>query len=120
MKERLWRSTFARVTAVVVAVALLPLPVLAAEKGAPLKPGKTLSASITSAAAREARAATRTGSATQDQQGTTKNPDLGTWGFFKTPLGLGVAALFAAGTGYAIYSWRHDRITAPGRSGGLK
>jgi hypothetical protein len=121
VKETLWRCTFARVMALAVAVALIPLPVLAGENPTPPKSGKNLTAAIASAASREAIAATRASAVSATAaQGDAKNPDLGTWGFFKTPLGIGVAVLLAAGTGYAVYSWKHDRIVGPGRSGGLK
>ena len=53
----------------------------------------------------------------QARQGSARNPDLSTWGFFKTPLGIGVAVLLVAGTGYALYSMtdKGGRIRAPGR-----
>jgi hypothetical protein len=118
VKERLWRCTFARVMAIAVVVALVPLPVLAGENSAPPKPGKTLTTSIASAAAREAVAATRSSAVTAQAEPTSaKNPNLGTWGFFKTPLGIGVVVVLAAGAGYAAYGFtsKGGRIRAPGR-----
>jgi hypothetical protein len=35
--------------------------------------------------------------------------------FFKKPIGVVVLAVFAAGTGYTIYSAKHDRIPPQGR-----
>jgi hypothetical protein len=35
--------------------------------------------------------------------------------FFKTPAGIAVVAVMAAGAGYAIYSAQHDRIHSPGK-----
>jgi hypothetical protein len=118
VKDRLWRCTFARAMAIAMAVALVPLPALAGENGAPVKPGKNLSASIASAAAKEAVAASRTSAVSaQSEQATAKNPDLGTWGFFKTPLGIGVAVVLVAGAAYAAYGFtdKGGRIRAPGR-----
>ncbi len=115
VKEKLWRCTFARVVAILMVVALVPLPALAGESGQPSKSPKGLAASIATNAAREAAASTRTPAPVARQADQAKNPDLGTWGFFKTPLGIGVVAVLAVGTGYAIYSQKHDRILAPGR-----
>lgn len=39
----------------------------------------------------------------------------GSKSFFKTPAGIVVLAIMAAGTGYAIYSAKHDRIPPQGR-----
>jgi hypothetical protein len=36
-------------------------------------------------------------------------------GFFKTPAGAVALAVMAVGTGYAIYSAKHDRITSPAK-----
>jgi hypothetical protein len=108
-----WRGGWPRAIVFAVIVALLPLPALAGEPGSPAK-GKSLTAAVERAAQREVLR-TRAVSATA-QQGTQKaGPDLGSWGFFKTPLGVGVLALLAAGTSYAVYSKFNDRVRAPGR-----
>jgi hypothetical protein len=39
----------------------------------------------------------------------------GSKSFFKTPAGIVVLAIVAGGTGYAIYSAKHDRIAPTGR-----
>ncbi len=118
MKGTLSRCAFARVMASAVALALVPLPALAGETGPAVTPGASLTASISSAAAREAVAALRPAAMpAQARQGSAGNPDLSTWRFFKTPLGIGVAVLLVAGTGYALYSMtdKGGRIRAPGR-----
>jgi hypothetical protein len=46
--------------------------------------------------------------------GVTKAP-LESRSFFKKPIGVIVLAVFAAGTGYTIYSAKHDRVPPQGR-----
>jgi hypothetical protein len=36
-------------------------------------------------------------------------------GFFKSPAGAVALAVMVVGTGYAIYSAKHDRITSPAK-----
>ena len=51
-------------------------------------------------------------SAARSQTGT---PNADSPSFFKSPAGVAVLAVFAAGVGYAIYSTRNDRIHSPGK-----
>ncbi len=118
MKTWLARCRFTPVMAMAVAAALVPLPALAGENSPTARPATSLTAAIAAAAAHEGVAARRTATMpAKAQQGGSKNPDLSSWGFFKTPLGIGVAVLLVAGTGYAVYSMttRGGRILAPGR-----
>lgn len=106
-KPSLWRGRWARVIALGVAVALAPLPLAAADQNTPAaKPG--IQASVQKAVstvrlADPAKAPQRS----QDQAG---GPDLQSSSFFKTPAGIAVLVVMAAGTGYAIYSTSHDRV----------
>ena len=112
-----WRSALPRAILLAVVVALLPLPALAAEPGSSA-PAPDLKASIAKAAAHEAAAAART-MAQQGQQAV-KAADksaLDSPSFFKTPAGIVTMIVLAAGTGYAIYSWKHDRIHSVVRAG---
>jgi hypothetical protein len=100
-----------------VAVALIPLPVAAAEPGSSTQ-APNLRASIAKAASHEAAAAAR--SMAQQSQQTGKTADksaLDTPSFFKTPAGIVTMAVLVAGTGYAVYSWKHDRIHSVMRTG---
>ncbi len=54
----------------------------------------------------------RAAAATQDAA---SNPELQSPSFFRTPLGLAVIAVVGAGTAYAVYSAKHDRIHSPAR-----
>jgi hypothetical protein len=105
---RHWRPV-GRVVALALILAAIPLPGLAAEpeKAAP-PPG--LKASI-------AKAAT-SGSAVLEQAKPTA-PDrakLGSTSFFKTPAGIATLVVVALGTGFAVYTARHDRIHSVVRS----
>jgi hypothetical protein len=46
-----------------------------------------------------------------DQSGTSKQSP----GFFRTGAGAIALAVMAVGTGYAIYSASHDKVSSPGR-----
>ena len=104
-----WRP-LGRVVALALVLAAIPLPCLAGEpdKSAP-PPG--LRASI-------ARAATSGSTALAQVKPTA--PDrakLGSTSFFKSPAGIATIVVVALGTGYAVYSTRHDRIHSVIRQG---
>lgn len=107
---RAWRPAM-RVLALALVIAAIPLPAFAGEtsQAAP-KPG--IRASIEKAVAAQT-VAPSTGPAVRAQSGT--GADLGSPSFFKTPVGIAVVAVLAAGAGYAIYSAKHDRVSSPGR-----
>lgn len=99
---RSWRLA-ARVVAFAVAMAAIPLPGLAAEPNKPA-PAPGLAASIASAAASSKVTLEQAKPAAPDKA------QLGSTSFFKSPAGVIVLAVVAAGTGYALYSASHDRI----------
>jgi hypothetical protein len=107
-----------------VCIALIPLPVSAAESKAPAKAPetaiakspetRTLRAAIENVDLRDLKTAAKPEPAVRRlAQGTDtvkQSP-----GFFKTGRGIAVLAVAAAGIGYALYSSSHDRINSPGR-----
>jgi len=99
--------------ALVVAMILtaLPLSSYAGEPTAQAPPRPSLLALAKQAAAVTPLAPAR-GQSAGTQRGKT---DFGSPSFFKTPVGIAVLAVFAAGTGYAIYSTTHDRIHSAGK-----
>lgn len=104
-----WRP-LGRAVALALILAAIPLPSLAGEpdKAAP-PPG--LKASIAKAA---------TSGSTALEQAKPTAPDrakLGSTAFFKSPAGIATVVIVALGTGYALYSWRHDRIHSVVRQG---
>lgn len=112
MKVSLWRSPFVRAIAVAVAIALVPLPALAGETHTTAASPQPLTASVAKVAARAANPAAGPKLAREAQA---SQPDLSAPSFFKTPVGIAVIAVFAAGTGYAFYSLKNDRIKSPVR-----
>ena len=88
---------------------------MAAEQPAsPAKP-KSIQASLQQAAAREVAKAPMTRKATN--RAAQDNPAKQSGGFFKSGPGIAALAVLAAGTGYALYSVRHDRVHSPGKVG---
>ena len=106
-----WRLAL-RVLALAVAIAVVPVPLLAQEKSPPAaQPGirASLHKVVTANPVVPTRVqATRT-------QGSTATPPQSS--FFKTPAGIAVLAVIGAGTGYALYSSKHDRIHSEVRAG---
>jgi hypothetical protein len=103
---------------VALVAALSPLPLAAASDRAvtpasTAKP-KTLQSAVHAAAVRDAAvvAAPRARTTRRaDQSGTSKQSP----GFFRTGAGAIALAVMAVGTGYAIYSASHDKISSPGK-----
>jgi hypothetical protein len=109
-RVRRWRLAL-WVLALAVALSAVPVPLLAQEKSPPAAaPG--IKASIQKAIATSLPAPARVRARAQD---TATAPGQGS--FFKTPAGVAVIAILAAGTGYAIYASRHDRIHSVVRQG---
>jgi hypothetical protein len=101
---RPWRPAL-RVLALAVAVAALPVPVLAQEPGQPAaSPGIRASIPQVTAAARLKPPRAQFA---RTQEG---KAQLGSPSFFKTPAGIICIAVIGAGVGYAAYSASHDRI----------
>jgi len=94
-------------------VTALPMPAGADDGSQPsARPG--LRASIASSATLAVSKAPAPATSRAQTTGDAKAP-LESKSFFKTPAGAAVLAIFAAGTGYAIYSANHDRIRTVGR-----
>lgn len=117
MTSSRWSGTGGRVGLLVLAAALVPLPVAAADSATATASTNTARTSLHQAVAREAaRAAveapmvpaSRTGRA---DQGTGN----GMTHFLKSKPGMIAVSVMAVGTGYALYSVSHDRIKSPGR-----
>lgn len=96
-----------------IALTAVPLPLLAAERVAPL-PAQPLKTSITKHAAREVLAAApKSETRSAKQSAPQRTPQSG--GFFRSPAGIACLAVLGAGTGYALYSASHDRIHSVAR-----
>ena len=109
LQVRSWRLAL-RVVALALVLAAIPLPGLAEDSTQPVaKPG--LKASIAKAAANTTTAASQGQKAAAPDKA-----QLGSRSFFKSPAGMIVLAVVAAGTGYALYSSSHDRIHSVIRS----
>ena len=114
MKGRpsVWRITCARVVAAGVVIALAPLPVAAAETIQAATPSVDLRAAVRKIAATE-RLAPIPAAPLRDGMQAGSAPE--SKAFFKTPLGAAVIAIVGAGTAYALYSAKHDRIHSAAR-----
>lgn len=114
MKEKgfRWRWRQAQLVALALIIALAPLPALA---GAPSQPSKApgIRASVAKLGAIERLAAPRPATMRSQQAGNTD--DLRSASFFKRPIGIVLLVTMAVGTGYAIYSTQHDRVSSPGK-----
>ena len=107
-----WRGALPRAILLAVAAALVPLPVAASDSTRAPKAKTTLQASVQAMAAREvAKAPLTRVPARRDQASTSGRSS----GFFKTGPGMVVLAVMAAGTGYALYSAKHDKINSPAK-----
>ncbi len=110
-----WRGPVRRAALMLLAVTLIPLPVLAAD-GSSQPVTKThasrltLEQAVVHAAAKTPLVASRARRA-EDQTGVDKHST----SFFRTPAGIAALAVMAVGTGYAIYSTKHDRIKSPAK-----
>ncbi len=106
-KVRRWRLVL-RVLVLALIVAALPLPAMAGQPGQPTAtPG--LRASI-APAVRSVVATMKAPAKVAREQGTDAKAQLESKSFFRTGPGIAVIAILAAGTGYAVYSAKHDRI----------
>ena len=111
-----WRAGAGRAVPLALAFALIAAPVAASE-AAPPATARAGSSSLRQAAAREASRTslktlkTTTGARRAEQTSTAKQSTT----FFKTAPGMIALAVMAVGTGYAFYSWQHDRVTSPAK-----
>ena len=118
-----WRGPWGRALPLALAAALIALPAAATAANtaandvtATPQATKTKSSqvSLRQVAAREASRTplARTTAPRRAEQATAAKESRG---FFKTPAGAVALAVMAVGTGYAIYSASHDRITSPAK-----
>lgn len=112
-----WRGPWGRAIPLALAAALIALPVAANDAPTAAQPTKTTTGqvSLRQVAAREAvrtPLARTTGArrATQDAAGKQSTR------FFKSRAGAVALAVMVVGTGYALYSVKHDRITSPAKN----
>jgi hypothetical protein len=105
------RGALPRAVLLASSVALLSLPVAAAD-GAPTPKTPSLEASMARIVARDLRTAI---AAPAVKAAAAQGADNSSPAFFKTRVGLVVAAVMVAGTGYALYSAQHDRIHSAGK-----
>ena len=114
-----WRGPRGRALPLALVAALTALPVAANaadDVTATAQATKTKSSqvSLRQVAAREASRTplARTTASRRAEQATAGKESRG---FFKSPAGAVALVVMAVGTGYAIYSTQHDRITSPAK-----
>jgi hypothetical protein len=117
-----WRGPWSRAVPLALAAALIALPTAANAANAANDVTATAQATKTKSSqvslrqvvAREASRTplARTTAPRRAEQATAAKESRG---FFKTPAGAVALAVMAVGTGYAIYSASHDRITSPAK-----
>lgn len=106
-----WRGALPRAVLLAMTAALVPLPVAASDiKPAPK--AKTIQASMQEMVARDVAAARTRVATRRAEQGSQSK---GSVAFFKTKPGMIALAVMIGGTGYAVYSTQHDRLTSPGK-----
>ena len=110
---RPWRRTVARLLVLALAVGAAPVNCLASEPAGPPQTSPTLSASIQKAVQQEAGKVAKVSPKAARQAGASAPADTSSGGFFKSKAGVITIALLAAGTGYALYSTSHDRVSSP-------
>ena len=110
---RPWRRTVARLLALALAVGTAPVTCLASEPAGPPPSTPTLSASIQKAVQQEAGNVAKVSPKAARQAGAGLPADTSSGGFIKSKAGIATILLLAAGTGFALYSTSHDRVTSP-------
>lgn len=110
---RPWRRPVARVLVLALILGVVPMYCFAGEPPkAPSASPSTLSASIDRAVRSEAANIGKVAPRALQQTGTTAVTRSSPGGFFKTKAGIVSMVLLAAGTGFAIYSVSHDRVSS--------
>lgn len=116
---RITRSPFRllRVVVLLLVALLLPLSAVAQERtgGASASPNALLrsAATVTQAVVKSETRLLRSANAARVRAQST--PGTASASFFKRPAGVAVILIMVAGTGYALYSAKHDRITGLNR-----
>lgn len=108
-----WRGALARAVPLALVSTLIALPA-AANEIAPAGKAKNTQVSLRQAAAKMA-AKTALTTATAPRRAEQSNTTKQSTGFFRTKPGAVALAVMALGTGYAVYSAKHDRITSPAK-----
>ena len=107
-----WRGVLPRAGLLAVIIALVPLPVAAANGGTDAKT-PTIKASMERIVARDLTVASASKTAVRPvRQGRTPGDSPA---FFKSGPGIVALVVMVAGTSYALYSAQHDRITSAGK-----
>ena len=110
-----WRAP-GRALPLALVFSLIALPVAASENTVTPKPRAeqvSLRAAAAKAASRAAMAAPRTTTARRAAQSNSSERESTRW--FKTTPGAIALAVMVIGSGYAVYSVSHDRITSPAK-----
>jgi hypothetical protein len=107
-----WRGILPRAGLLAAIIALVPLPLAAAESAAQVK-APTIKRSMEQIVARNVASAPA--SARVVRRARQAPSAAASEGFFKTGPGILALAVVAAGTGYALYSASHDRIHSAGK-----
>ncbi len=110
----MWRSTCAHLVALGVALAIAAPPIVAAASSEPVQPSINFNAAVVKVVAAD-RLASKSAARAQTPARPAGDDKPDSASFFRTPLGLAVIAVVGAGTGYAIYSAKHDRIHSTSR-----
>ena len=110
---RPWRRTVARLLVLALAAGAAPVNCLASEPPGPPQSSPTLSSSIQKAVQQEAGKVAKVSPRAARQAGASAPGDTSSGGFFKSKAGILTLVLLGAGTGYALYSTSHDRVTSP-------
>ena len=116
-----WRRLVVRALVLVLALGAAPLNCLAGGPAGPPQPAPTLTASIQKAVQHEVGKVAKVRPNAARQAGASSAGEMSSGSFFKTPAGVLTIVLLAAGTGYALYSTSHDRVSSPNQAyGGSK
>jgi len=126
IRLHLSRGALPRAVLLAVIVALVPLPVTAAENGKPPAKPSSLREAAATIPPRDLAVVKTSDSPQRSSQTMTRpafrrseqasNPTTQSSSFFTTPTGIVVLSALAAGVGYALYSAQHDRIHSPGKN----
>ena len=106
-----WRGALPRAVLLAVAAALVPLPVAASDTK-PAPKAKTIQASMQEMVVRDVAAVPARVATRRAEQGSQSRESVA---FFKSKPGMIALAVMIAGTGYALYSSKHDRINSAGK-----
>ena len=106
-----WRGVIPRAGLLAVIIALVPLPVAASNGGTDAKT-PTIKASMERIVARDLTAASASSAVRSARQGQAPGNSPA---FFKSGPGIVALVVMVAGTGYALYSSKHDRLHSAGK-----